>query len=63
MQVLLKLPTQQGLVVLPKSLREQHMRDNLDIFDFELSAVEMDSLKALGESLPNDYTFVKNKSS
>ena len=46
---------QQGLVVLPKSLQERHMRDNLDIFYFELSAVELNSLKALGESLPNGY--------
>lgn len=53
--MLLKLSTQQGLVVLPKSLGEEHMRENLDILDFELSASELDSLKAVGDSLPNGY--------
>ena len=55
MKVLLKFGTQQGMVVLPKSLDEKHMRDNLEVFDFELSAAEMDSLKELGDSLPNGY--------
>ena len=47
--------TQQDLVVIPKSVDEQHMRDNLDLFDFSLSTTELESLKALGDTLPNGY--------
>ena len=47
--------TQQDLVVIPKSAGDQHMRDNLDLFDFSLSTTELESLKALGDTLPNGY--------
>lgn len=53
--------TQQNLVVLPKSAGEQHMRDNVDLYDFELSSAEIDSLKALGDAFPNGYlSFMPN---
>ena len=42
-------------MVLPKILREQYMNDKYRHLDFELSLVELNSLKALGESLPNGY--------
>ena len=47
--------TQQDLVVIPKSAGVQHMRDNMDLFDFSLSTTELDSLKALGDTFPNGY--------
>ena len=54
-KVLLKLSTQQGLVVLPKSLDEQHIKDNLDVHDFALTESELNDLKSLGKSLPNGH--------
>ena len=47
--------TQQDLVVIPKSVEEKHMRENMDLFDFSLSTAELDSLKALGDTLPNGF--------
>jgi diketogulonate reductase-like aldo/keto reductase len=51
-QVLLKFSTQQGLVVLPKSLDEKHMAENLELYDFELSQEQLTKLKALSDEVP-----------
>lgn len=40
-QVILRWHVQSGLIVIPKSARPERIRENLDIFDFELSADEM----------------------
>ena len=40
-QVILRWSYQEGNVTFPKTLNPAHMADNLDIFDFELSADEM----------------------
>ena len=32
---------QRGVVVIPKSVRPDRMRENIDVFDFELTATEM----------------------
>ena len=34
-------------VVIPRSANSSHMRDNMDVFDFELTAAEMSALAAL----------------
>ncbi len=41
------LVQQPGVAAVPRALEEQHIRDNMDIFDFELSADEMAKLYAL----------------
>jgi len=43
-QVLLRWAVQQGIVVNPRTKNPKHMRDNLDIFDFELTLDEMANL-------------------
>lgn len=48
-QIVLRFELQEGAVVLPKSLQAEHMQENLQIFDFELDAVEMAALRALDE--------------
>jgi diketogulonate reductase-like aldo/keto reductase len=40
-QVALRWLAQQGIVPIPRSSNPQHLADNLDVFDFELSEAEM----------------------
>ncbi|RYE16442.1 MAG: aldo/keto reductase [Sphingobacteriaceae bacterium] len=46
-QVILRWLTQRGVVAIPKSVRKERMAENLNIFDFELSAEDMDAIKTL----------------
>jgi 2,5-diketo-D-gluconate reductase A len=56
-QVVLRWLTQRGVVVIPKSVRPERMRENLDIFDFELTAAELARIAGLetGETLFFDH--------
>ena len=38
---------QKGVAAIPKAASEKHLRENIDIFDFNLSGAEMESLHAL----------------
>ncbi|SFB96696.1 Aldo/keto reductase [Flexibacter flexilis DSM 6793] len=46
-QVILRWLTQRGVVVIPKSVRKERMVENFDIFDFELSADQMQTIQTL----------------
>jgi 2,5-diketo-D-gluconate reductase A len=46
-QVVLRWHVQQGRIVIPKSVTPARIRENLAIFDFELSADEIDAIDAL----------------
>lgn len=46
-QVILRWLTQRGVVAIPKSVRKERMVENFDIFDFELSADEMQEISTL----------------
>lgn len=46
-QVIMRWNIQEGNVVFPKTLNPAHMADNIDIFDFELTADEMAEINAL----------------
>ena len=48
-QVLLKWGVQRGTAIIPKTTKPERMRENLDIEDFELSAVEMAAISALNQ--------------
>jgi 2,5-diketo-D-gluconate reductase A len=48
-QLLLRWNLQQGVVPLPKANHVQHQRDNLSVFDFEITPVDMIKLGALNE--------------
>lgn len=49
-QVALRQHIQRGIVVIPKSVHKERMKQNLDIFDFELTADEMEQLKTLDKN-------------
>lgn len=46
-QVVLRWLTQRGVVAIPKSVRKERMEENFNIFDFELSAEDMETIKTL----------------
>ncbi|MDR0958787.1 MAG: aldo/keto reductase [Propionibacteriaceae bacterium] len=46
-QVILRWHLQTGIVAIPKAINPVHMRENLDIADFELTADEMAAIDAL----------------
>ncbi|MGD9561224.1 MAG: aldo/keto reductase [Pyrinomonadaceae bacterium] len=46
-QVILRWLVQRGVVVIPKSVRKERIAENFNIFDFELTAGEMDTIKTL----------------
>jgi len=46
-QVILRWLTQRGVVAIPKSVRKERMAENFNIFDFELSAEDMNAITTL----------------
>jgi len=48
-QILLRWGLQHGLVMIPKSSRPDHIRENANVFDFEIRAEDMAALDALDE--------------
>ena len=51
-QILLKANLQSGAVVIPKSVNFSRIKENIDIFDFELAQDEMSLLRALDKNAP-----------
>lgn len=61
-QTILRWHLQRGVVVIPKSTHAERIRENLDVFDFELSASDMEALSNLGintrhGSDPDNFNF------
>jgi 2,5-diketo-D-gluconate reductase A len=61
-QVTLRWHIQHGHIIFPKSVHRERMQENLDLFDFELSADELAALDGLdrgpsGRTGPNPDTF------
>lgn len=50
-QIILRWQIQEGNIVFPKSTNLVHLRDNIDVFDFELTEDEMNKIKALDKGV------------
>src|SRR4051812_40189852 len=46
-QVVIRWLTQRGIVAIPKSVRKERMEENFNVFDFDLSAEDMEAIKEL----------------
>ncbi len=49
-QIILRWHIQEGNIVFPKTTNPEHMKDNFNIFDFELTSDEMNKIKALDKN-------------
>lgn len=49
-QVILRWHIQEGNIIFPKTTNPKHMKDNFDIFDFELTDEEMNAIRKLEET-------------
>ena len=52
-QVILRWNVQRGVVVIPKSTHVERIKENIDIFDFELTDEEMKAMQALDTNKPS----------
>ena len=52
-QVILRWNVQQGVIVIPKSVHPERMRENLEIWDFALDGEDMERIKALDLGCPS----------
>ena len=48
-QIVLRWHVQRGVIPIPKSSNEGRIKENLDIFDFELSSEDMNAISLLNE--------------
>lgn len=48
-QVILRWHVQNGLIVIPKSVKPERISENLDLFDFELSASDMHAIEGMNQ--------------
>ena len=52
-QIILRWNVQQGVIVIPKSVHRERMRENLDIWDFELDEEDMMRISGLDKNCPS----------
>lgn len=49
-QIALRFLVQQGIIAIPKASKLKHMQENINVFDFSLSAADMESIRALNKN-------------
>ena len=50
MQVILRWHIQKGFIIFPRTKKEEHLKENINIFDFELTEDEMKLIDALDKN-------------
>ena len=50
-QILIRWSLQHGLIAIPKSIHEERIRENCEVFDFQLEAEDMELFDSLNENL------------
>ena len=50
-QIILRWHMQEGIVALPKATSMEHIKENLDIFDFMLTDYEMSDIRAMDKGV------------
>lgn len=58
-QIVLRWNIQRGVAIIPKSVRRKRMEQNIDIWNFELTQQEMDSIASLDLSRPQMFDPLK----
>ncbi len=58
-QIVLKWDLQMGVVTIPKSVTPSRIKENADIFDFEISKEDMDRIQQLDKGLRQDQILIK----
>ena len=54
-QVILRWNLQKGVVVIPGSSNPDHIKENTEIYHFELSDLEMEKINALDRNEKHDW--------
>ena len=54
-QVILRWDLQRGIVVIPGSANPEHIKENLDLFRFELTDDEMEQIASLDRGEKHDW--------
>ena len=49
-QILIRWCLQKGIIVIPKSSQKNHIKENIDVFDFNISEADMNKLDNLNEN-------------
>jgi len=55
-QIILRWHVQNGFLVFPKSTKLNHIKENFEIFDFEITPEDMEKIEGLNQN-EDDYTF------
>ena len=54
-QIILRWNLQRGIIVIPGSSNPEHIRENISVFDFELTAEEMDRIAMLNKNEKHEW--------
>lgn len=52
-QIILRWNVQQGIIIIPKSVHRERMRENLDIWNFKIEDADMERIRSLDKNYPS----------